>query len=593
MRQPARLAAAAAEAAAAFSRSRPRTARNYLHTLTTDISCVQGLRLRELHRVLQGDPGSSSLLRISPSFHRLQLRSCFGSQDGEESREEALEKLRGLVDGWVLEGEAEDVVEHVEQRLASSSGLLDDWNLEDWRDPKAEPLRDGTRTLLQGFSERLEGQEVAKVQSEPRKPREKKVIGMDKDLPPRVLVEFSEATSLTELTSSDVNKLFTLSKEDESRFFCEGLPNSFIKEFDISCTNAVLIRSQFMKLVNHLMKVTEKKSTYDEPVDVVIDKKEVALIEPLAYMSLNQRKKLARERRLLDKADLGLKKQILLDGLPGSGKSVVLAMLVQWARSKGWLVCYIPSGRKWTHNGLYYKNQSSGLWDTPVQAASMLQDFLKSHSDILDVIPCRVFDPIPLGEGPGIGRISGSQEAPLRDNCTLKDLVQLGIDSPHAAVGVVVRLRKELSLVVEVPVLIAVDEFNSWFTFSGFFESFNEFGRRQIHARELAMVHAFRDMTSGPFMVGAFSHSTNVGKLPKQLPGVPFESKIFLNRYDFLEASVMLKHYMRKWCAKAKFGKRARRALYMLTNGNATELRDTAFLTAGGLRQAVPEAVPA
>lgn len=89
------------------------------------------------------------------------------------------------------------------------------------------------------------------------------------------------------------------------------------------------------------------------------------------------------------------------------------------------------------------------------------QDFLKSHSDILDVIPCRVFDPIPLGEGPGIGRISGSQEAPLQDNSTLKDLVQLGIDFPHAAVGVVVRLRKELSLVVEVPVLIAVDEV-SW-----------------------------------------------------------------------------------------------------------------------------------
>lgn len=87
-----------------------------------------------------------------------------------------------------------------------------------------------------------------------------------------------------------------------------------------------------------------------------------------------------------------------------------------------------------------------------------MQDLLNSHSDILDVIPCRISDPVPLGEGPGIGRVSGSQEAPLRDNCSLKDLVQLGIDSPHAAIGAVVRLRKEFSLVVEVPVLIAVDE---------------------------------------------------------------------------------------------------------------------------------------
>ena len=37
----------------------------------------------------------------------------------------------------------------------------------------------------------------------------------------------------------------------------------------------------------------------------------------------------------------------------------------------------------------------------------------------------------------------------------------------------------------------------------------------------------------------------------------------------------------RKWCPKAKFGKRTRRSLYMLTNGNANELRDVAFLTAG------------
>ena len=93
----------------------------------------------------------------------------------------------------------------------------------------------------------------------------------------------------------------------------------------------------------------------------------------MCVAAVNQRKKLARERRLLDKADLATKERIVLDGLPGSGKSIVLGMLVQWARSEGWLVCYIPSGRKWTHNELYYKNQSSGLWDTPVQAASMLK----------------------------------------------------------------------------------------------------------------------------------------------------------------------------------------------------------------------------
>ena len=83
---------------------------------------------------------------------------------------------------------------------------------------------------------------------------------------------------------------------------------------------------------------------------------------------------------------------------------------------------------------------------------------MKSHNDILESIPCRIFDRIPLGEGPGIGLVSGPQEVSLKSGSTLKDLIQLGIDSPHASVGVVVRLRKELSLVEEVPVLIAVDE---------------------------------------------------------------------------------------------------------------------------------------
>ncbi|KAI5068952.1 hypothetical protein GOP47_0015253 [Adiantum capillus-veneris] len=465
--------------------------------------------------------------------------------------------------------------------------------MEDWRDLEAVALRDGYTSLLQEFSQGMGAQENAQAQSEPQKARVKRVIGMDKDLPPRVLVEFSEATSITELSANDVNKFFRLSKEDEALFFCQGLPKSYLKEFHISCTNALLIRKQFLKLVDHLTKLAENKGTIQEVGDDVTEREELALIEPLTYISLNQRKKLARERRLLQNADLGSKKQIVLDGLLGSGKSVLLAMLVHWARSKGWLVCYVPSGRSWTHDGLYYKNEASGLWDTPVQAVSMLEDLMKSHNDLLDVIPCRVFDPVPLGEGPGIGRLSGVQEAPIREGATLTHLVQFGIDTPHAAVGVAVRLRKELSLVEEVPVLIAVDEFNSWFTFSGFHESYNEFGRRQIHARELAMVHAFRDMTYGPFMLGAFSHSTNVGKLPKQLPSIPYEAKVFVSRFDFYEASVMLKYYLRKWAPKAKFGKRARRALYMLTNGNATELRDMAFLSAGGMIENLPDPVAA
>lgn len=66
----------------------------------------------------------------------------------------------------------------------------------------------------------------------------------------------------------------------------------------------------------------------------------------------------------------------MLDGLAKSGKSIALAMLVYWARSEGWLVLYVPEGRDWTHGGFFYKNPQTGLWDTPVQAAKILQAIL-------------------------------------------------------------------------------------------------------------------------------------------------------------------------------------------------------------------------
>lgn len=63
-----------------------------------------------------------------------------------------------------------------------------------------------------------------------------------------------------------------------------------------------------------------------------------------------------------------------------------------------------------------------------------------------------------LGEGAGVGYLKGQDTMPIPEDSTLYDLVQMGIKSTHAAVSVVVRLRKELSLVKDVPVLIAIDQ---------------------------------------------------------------------------------------------------------------------------------------
>ncbi|KAK1321263.1 hypothetical protein QJS10_CPA03g01018 [Acorus calamus] len=242
--------------------------------------------------------------------------------------------------------------------------------------------------------------------------------------------------------------------EELKRVLPEGLPKGMVKEFEETKRPALLVRRSFLDLRDNF------RYAADPPLQA----------------SSKSRK---------------VQKQIVLDGPVSCGKSIALAMLVQWARSEGWLVMYVPEGRSWTHGGLYYQNPENDHWDTPIQAANILQDFLKFNESRLKQLLCQISDPIPMGEGAGVGLMRGVDSMAMPDGSTLYDLIQTGITYSQAAVGVVVRLRKELSLVKDVPVLIAVDQ-----------------------------VNAFRSMMHDDMMVGAFSHSTAVGKLRQYLPDV-------------------------------------------------------------------------
>lgn len=91
---------------------------------------------------------------------------------------------------------------------------------------------------------------------------------------------------------------------------------------------------------------------------------------------------------------------------------------------------------------------------------------MKYNESHLLQLPCKVFDPIPLGEGAGVGWMKGADSMAIPEGSTLYDLVQTGLTHTHAAVGVVVRLRKELSLVEDIPVLIAIDQVRQTFLYT-------------------------------------------------------------------------------------------------------------------------------
>ena len=175
------------------------------------------LPLREFHSLVQ--PFLSGFHRRFPSF-----RPFSGISDVDDSRAEALEKLRGMVDAWInIQNDGEFIFEDESKiddgsssknatKLLSTFGLVDEWNLEDWKETEVDMVREGTKNLALGFNgEDVQGEFRRKQEGKTQPtPKAKKVFGMDEGLPPRVLVEFCESTSLADLADSDVNKLFNL-----------------------------------------------------------------------------------------------------------------------------------------------------------------------------------------------------------------------------------------------------------------------------------------------------------------------------------------------------------------------------------------------
>ncbi|XP_078446609.1 mitochondrial 28S ribosomal protein S29-like protein [Wolffia australiana] len=359
----------------------------------------------------------------------------------------------------------------------------------------------------------------------------------DLDVRPNGRPLFCGKSSLAELGHKDICSYFDFSVEDLKGKLPEGLPAGMTQEFGETRRWALLVRESFIDLRDNFRRI----------------------VDPPARVSSKSSP---------------IRKQVILDGLVSCGKSILLAMLVHWARSEGWLVFYVPNASEWTRGGFFYKNPQTDLWDTPVQATQILKDFLKFNESHLQNLPLQIQDPIPLGEGAGVRMRKDADSMIMPEDSKLLDLVRIGIEEQHASVGVVVRLRKELSMVKDIPVLFAIDQYNSWFTFSEYEEPVSPRSCHPIHARELSTVSGYRSMMHNDMMVGAFSHSTAVGKLRKELPDVPSDARILLPRYNTAEAESVSHYYLRQRLIRRDgFSEEKWKKVYYLSNGNGKEMR--------------------
>lgn len=147
---------------------------------------------------------------------------------------------------------------------------------------------------------------------------------------------------------------------------------------------------------------------------------------------------------------------LVLEGLPGSGKSLLLAQLVAGWRQAGGLALYVPRGRDYTIDSNFYAREGAqpAAWDTPEHAGKLLRSLAAAHGGELERMPQR--------------RAGAAAGAPLAA------LVAAGTAPgapPATAVDAALAMLAELRLVPrgeegQPAVLIAVDELNalsSWY----------------------------------------------------------------------------------------------------------------------------------
>jgi hypothetical protein len=339
-------------------------------------------------------------------------------------------------------------------------------------------------------------------------------------------------------TQANVGKYLNISDRDIKRHLPEGFSLPLTRqEFPTTNTKSLLIRSQSLVAIANL------KAQLNESFMV---SKQAALA-----------------------TDNTSAKPMLLHGYRGCGKSAVLSQVVYWARRSGWFVVSVPDGADWLSNGVYIsKNVAEGTWDQPKLFVRFFGHLLNAHADKLKQIPLK-------SQGLKIGK-----NVPV----TLFDVVEYGSVLEQSASQCFSIFKSELRKIVEFPVLLAFDSYNSLYVPSRGFKDpeSTSYYKDPINPYNLTLGRMFYDahlnhkLAYGTF-IGALSETTPVRPFAQYVPakskGLTVVSPKYLevSPYTMQEFTTVMEHYKHKNWVRTDMrpGSASEMYIYQLTSGFA------------------------
>eukprot|EP01038_Epipyxis_sp_PR26KG_P003963 gene3963-5683_t len=196
--------------------------------------------------------------------------------------------------------------------------------------------------------------------------------------------------------------------------------------------------------------------------------------------------------------------KIMITGDRGVGKSTILNQAVLHARSDGWICLFVSSGWAQSQLGYYVEPLANNnkLFDNTLMTLRVLRGFFLAHHEVLSTIPVKNIDclekyvsflqaydieytrTVNLSERNDLSflqvraLINDEDHNPEEDPKdrellgdfdyvgfninSLKDLVVMGIAFHNVAGEVFIDLMDELKKIEDHPILIAIDEYNTW-----------------------------------------------------------------------------------------------------------------------------------